>query len=569
MDTRFSAEDLAFQAEVRQFLKEAWDQELQATCNNRETMKQGVEEWQRRLYRKGWMAPHWPVEHGGTNWSVTQSFIYNSERAAVGAPEAVAFGVTMVASVIIAYGSDAQKARFLPRILKSEDWWCQGYSEPGAGSDLASLKTRADREGEEYVINGSKIWTTYAQYADWIFCLVRTDSSGRKQEGITFLLIDMKSPGITVRPIHTIDGFHHLNEVFFDNVRVPVENRIGEEGKGWTYAKSLLVHERLSIAEVADSKRALAEVRELARREINGGTALLSDPLFSKRLTDVEIDLMALEFTELRVLAAIAEGKAAGPESSLLKLQGTEIQQAIQTLRMDVAGYYSGTLQGELSAAQLGHEFADYAQKMYFRGRASSIYGGSNEVQKNITAKFVLGLWSLKMNFNLSEEQGQIRDSIARFVAENYAFDQRNAVVAMEHGFSDAHWQQFAELGWLSIPFAEEHGGFGGGAVDTMVIMQEFGRGLVAEPYLATVVLFGGLLQAAASAELQAQYIPQIIAGELQGAFAYLERQSRYAMADIATRAVQKGAVGIEWQQNRGTQWWRGTKVDCECPHLG
>jgi alkylation response protein AidB-like acyl-CoA dehydrogenase len=392
MDTRFSEGDLAFQQEVRQFLAEAWDADLQARVNSTATMKEGMVEWQQRLYDKGWMAPHWPVEHGGTDWTVTQRFIYDSERAAVGAPEAVAFGVTMVASVILAYGSEEQKAKFLPRILKSEDWWCQGYSEPGAGSDLASLKTKADLDGDEYVINGSKIWTTYAQYADWIFCLVRTDSSGRKQEGITFLLIDMKSPGVTVRPINTIDGFHHLNEVFFDNVRVPVENRIGEEGKGWTYAKSLLVHERLSIAEVADSKRALSLLREEARREVNGGRSLLDDPLFAKRLTDVEIDLMALEYTELRALAAIAEGKDPGPESSLLKLQGTEIQQAIQELRMDAAGYYSGALRGDLSAEQFGHDEVDAIQKLYFRGRASSIYGGSNEIQKNITAKYVLGL---------------------------------------------------------------------------------------------------------------------------------------------------------------------------------
>ena len=392
MDTRLSEDDLAFQVEVRQFLAEAWDKELAATYGNIATMKEGAEEWQTRLYRKGWVAPHWPVEYGGTDWSVTQSFIYNSERAAVGAPEVLPFGVTMVASVIIAYGSDGQKEKFLPRILKSEDWWCQGYSEPGAGSDLASLKMRADLEGEEYVLNGSKIWTSYAQYANWIFCLVRTDSSGRKQEGITFLLIDMDSPGVTVRAINTIDGFHHLNEVFFDNVRVPVENRIGEEGKGWTYAKSLLVHERLNIAEVASSKCALTVVREEAREEINGGKSLLDDPIFAKRLTDIEIELMALEFTELRALAAISEGNPPGPESSLLKIQGTELQQAIQELRMDVAAYYSGTLQGELTPAGLGHGFADTAQKLYFRGRASSIYGGSNEVQKNITAKYVLGL---------------------------------------------------------------------------------------------------------------------------------------------------------------------------------
>jgi len=392
MDTTFNEQDLAFQREVREFLEVAWDEELQALVGNRATMKQGMVEWQQRLYRKGWMAPHWPVEYGGADWSVTQRFIYNSERAAAGAPEAVAFGVTMVASVILGYGNEEQKAKFLPRILRSEDWWCQGYSEPGAGSDLASLQTRADLEGDAYVVNGSKIWTTYAQYADWIFCLVRTDNSGRKQEGITFLLIDMKSPGITVRPIDTIDGFHHLNEVFFDNVRVPVENRIGEEGRGWTYAKSLLVHERLSIAEVADSKRALSLLREEARGEVNGGRVLLDDPLFARRLADVEIDLMALEYTELRALAAIADGVEPGPESSLLKLQGTEIQQAIQELRMDVAGYYSGTLQGELTAVQLGHENADTIQKLYFRGRAASIYGGSNEVQKNITAKYVLGL---------------------------------------------------------------------------------------------------------------------------------------------------------------------------------
>ena len=392
MDTRLNEDDLAFQQEVRQFLAEAWDADLQAMVSARPTMRDGMIEWQRRLNKKGWMAPGWPVEHGGTGWSVTQSFIFNSERAASGAPDIIPFGVTMVAPVIIAYGNDEQKAKFLPRILQSEDWWCQGYSEPGAGSDLASLKTKAELDGDDYVINGSKIWTTYAQYADWIFCLVRTDSSGRKQEGITFLLIDMKAPGVTVRPIDTIDGFHHLNEVFFDNVRVPVENRIGEEGKGWTYAKSLLVHERLSIAEVADSKRGLTELREMARVEVNGGKTLLEDPLFAKRLSDIEIELMALEFTELRALAAIAEGSEPGPESSLLKLQGTEVQQAIQTLRMDVAGYYSGTLQGDLSAQELGHDYANSAQKLYFRGRASTIYGGSNEVQKNITAKYVLGL---------------------------------------------------------------------------------------------------------------------------------------------------------------------------------
>ena len=395
MDTRFTDEEIEFQQEVRAFFVEAWDAELQDKLSQFESspyLKEAMTEYHHRLNAKGWMAPGWPEEYGGRGWTATQHFIFNSERGKVGAPAPIPFGVTMVAPVIYSYGTEEQKARFLPRMLNSDDWWCQGYSEPGSGSDLASLQTRAERDGDDYVVNGSKIWTTYAQYANWIFCLVRTDNSGRKQEGISFLLIDMTTPGVTVRPIDTIDGFHHLNEVFFEDVRVPVENRIGEEGKGWTYAKSLLVHERLSIAEVAESKRNLEQLRELARAEVNGGQALLDDPIFAKRFSDTEIDLMALEYTELRVLASAADGGMPGPESSLLKLQGTDIQQAIQELRMDVAGYYSQTLQGDISQAQLGHDFADAAQKLYFRGRAASIYGGSDEVQKNVTAKHVLGL---------------------------------------------------------------------------------------------------------------------------------------------------------------------------------
>lgn len=399
MDSRFSDEELAFQAEARQFFTDTLDDDLRTQLEGAEAspnLKEAMIEYQRRLNAKGWMAPGWPVEHGGQDWSMSQHFIFNAERGKAGAPAPIPFGVTMVAPVIYTYGTQEQKARFLPRILNSDDWWCQGYSEPGAGSDLASLQCRAERDGDgagdNYVVNGSKIWTSFAQAADWIFCLVRTDNSGRKQEGISFLLIDMTSPGVTVSPIDTIDSIYHLNEVHFENVRVPVSNRIGEEGKGWTYAKSLLVHERLSIAEVAESKRNLEQLRELARAEVNGGQSLLDDPVFADRLAAVEIDLMALEFTELRVLAAAAEGGMPGPESSLLKLQGTTIQKTLQELRMDVAGYYSQAQQGELSSSQLGHDFADLAQKLYFRGRASSIYGGSDEVQKNVTAKHVLGL---------------------------------------------------------------------------------------------------------------------------------------------------------------------------------
>mgnify|MGYP006270677003 CR=1 FL=1 len=392
MDTHFAPEDLAFRDEVRSFFAEAYDEALQARLDAKETFREAVIDWQRRLYDRGWIAPTWPVEYGGAGWTPTQQFIFETERTAAGIRDVVPFGLKMVGPVIYSYGSDEQKSRFLPRILRSEDWWCQGYSEPGAGSDLASLKTRAVRDGDDYIVNGAKIWTTYAQYADWIFCLVRTSTEGRKQAGISFLLIDMQAAGVTVNPIVTIDNHHSLNEVEFRDVRVPVANRVGEENEGWTYGKALLAHERTSIAGVADSKRTLAEVRGFAEREENGGRFLIDDPLFQKRLSDIEIELMALEYTELRVLASLAAGGAPGAESSLLKIKGTEIQQSIQTLCMDVAGYYQGLLPSDLSPDVIGHGFGSDARQAFMYGRAATIYGGSNEVQKNIIAKAVLGL---------------------------------------------------------------------------------------------------------------------------------------------------------------------------------
>ena len=381
-----------FRDEVRQFYADNWNEESQQGFDHPDTYKQALINWQLKLNEKGWMAPGWPVEYGGTGWTATQSFIFDTERAMAGAPDVLPFGVTMVAPVIYTFGTDEQKAKFLPRILNSEDWWCQGYSEPGAGSDLAALKTRAELDGDHYVVNGAKIWTSYAQYADWIFCLVRTSTEGKKQEGISFLLIDMKTEGIKVNPIVSIDNHHSLNEVEFNNVRVPVENRIGEENKGWTYAKALLAHERTAIADVADSKRWLQMVKDYATTEVNGGKRLIDDPLFQKRVSDVEIDLMALEFTELRVLASVSKGGAPGAESSLLKIKGTELQQATQELMMDLAAYYQGVLPGGLEAEVLGHEFGPGAFKKYMYGRAATIYGGSNEVQRNIIAKAVLGL---------------------------------------------------------------------------------------------------------------------------------------------------------------------------------
>jgi alkylation response protein AidB-like acyl-CoA dehydrogenase len=394
LDTAFSPEDIAFRDEVAAFFDAAYDADIEARLNNPDPaiFQPAIIEWQKRLYERGWIAPNWPEEHGGTGWDVTKAFIYDTERAARGIRDVIPFGLKMVGPVIYTFGTQEQKDRFLPPILSSDEWWCQGYSEPGAGSDLASLKTRAERDGDEYVVNGAKIWTSYAQFADWIFCLVRTSTDGKKQEGISFLLIDMKSEGIKINPIVSIDAHHSLNEVEFNNVRVPVANRIGEENQGWTYAKALLAHERTAIAEVADSKRWLQMVKEYAATEVNGGKRLLDDPLFQKRLSDVEIDLMALEYTELRVLASVAKGGAPGAESSLLKIKGTELQQVTQELMMDLAAYYQGVLPGGPDAEVLGHAFGTRAFKKYMYGRAATIYGGSNEVQRNIIAKAVLGL---------------------------------------------------------------------------------------------------------------------------------------------------------------------------------
>ena len=390
MDIALAAEDLAFRDEVCNFLDTEFDAEMQAHLKSKGTT--GMVAWQRKLHAKGWVAPNWPEEHGGTGWTATQKYIWESERSLRGIPDVVPFGLVMVANVIMGFGSDEQKEYFLPRILNSDDWWCQGYSEPGSGSDLASLKTKAERDGDDFIINGAKIWTTYAQHADWIFCLVRTDNSGKKQEGITFILVDMKSEGIKVNPIIGIDNEHNLNEVEFNNVRVPAKNVVGEVGKGWTVAKALLAHERTGIAGVADIKRTMSLIKEAAAKETNGGQRMLDDAGFQQRMADIEVELMALEFTELRTLATMAAGGFPGPESSLLKIKGTELQQATQELRMELAAYYQGVLPTDMDPGVLGHEFGSDARRAFMYGRAATIYGGSNEVQKNIISKYVLGL---------------------------------------------------------------------------------------------------------------------------------------------------------------------------------
>jgi pimeloyl-CoA dehydrogenase large subunit len=399
MDLRFTAEELAFRDEVRAFFRTALPAEIrEKLVLGHHPSKDDIVTWTRILHAKGWSVPHWPVEYGGTDWSPVQQYIFQDEMQAAPAPQPLSFGVSMVGPVIYTFGTEEQKRRFLPRIANLDDWWCQGFSEPGSGSDLASLKTSARRDGDHYVVNGQKTWTTLAQYADWIFCLVRTDPTVKKQEGISFLLIDMRSPGVSVRPIQTIDGGHEVNEVFFDDVRVPVENLVGQENKGWDYAKFLLGNERVGIARVGVSKERLRRVRELASLERVGDVPLIEVPRFREKLAAVEVELKALEMTQLRVVAA--EGKREkgkpDPASSILKIKGSEIQQATTELLLEVVGPYALPFQEEPEEGQneppIGPDWAGTVAPTYFNWRKISIYGGSNEIQKNIIAKAILGL---------------------------------------------------------------------------------------------------------------------------------------------------------------------------------
>jgi alkylation response protein AidB-like acyl-CoA dehydrogenase len=398
MDLNFSPEDLAFRDEVRAFIQENYPARLKGRAINEDAFeKEDYLAWHRVLAKKGWVAPSWPTELGGTGWTPTQKYIFSEELAREDTIQILPFGINMVAPVIYTFGTPEQKERFLPPTYNGDIWWCQGYSEPGSGSDLASLRTRAVRDGDHYVVNGQKTWTTYAQYADWGFFLVRTDPDSKPQAGISFLLIDMKSPGVSVRPIITLGGEHEVNDVFLDNVRVPVDQRIFEENQGWTAAKFLLANERSGIAAVARSRRGIERVRDIASTELGDDSApLLADPLFKRKVAELEIDLTALEYTELRTLAAESAGKGPGPESSLLKIKGTEIQQRINELALEAAGHYGapyfrGFPSGD-NRYPIGPDSVEGVASTYFNGRKTSIYGGSNEIQRNIIAKMVLGL---------------------------------------------------------------------------------------------------------------------------------------------------------------------------------
>ncbi len=397
MDMEFTAEDIAFRDEARAFIAENYPAHLRAMRDQgEEYSKEDFLSWHRILAQKGWIAPAWPKEYGGTGWSATQRYIWSNETARADCIQIMPFGLSMVGPVIYTFGSPEQKAYFLPRILSGEDWWCQGYSEPGSGSDLASLRTTAVQDGDDYIVNGQKTWTTMAQHADWGFFLVRTDKDAKQQEGISFLLIDMKTPGITVRPIITLGGEHEVNEVWLEDVRVPISNRVYEENKGWTCAKFLLAHERTGIAGVASSKRGIEKIKAIARAEQDGDRPLIANPFFKRKIAELQTDLTALEFTELRSLAGEAAGKGPGPESSLLKVKGSEIQQRITELALEAVGHYGAPYFREFgkgdNAYPIGPDYAHRAAPTYFNMRKTTIYGGSNEIQRNIIAKMVLGL---------------------------------------------------------------------------------------------------------------------------------------------------------------------------------
>ena len=384
MDINLSAEDLAFQDEVSQFLEEhAYKPGEDYNAWRMNWFKAAAE-------KGGWDVPKWPKEFGGPGWTPNQHYIWERETASAVLPWDLPFGVGMLAPVLMRYGSREQQDRFLPDIRARKVNWCQGYSEPGAGSDLASLKTKAElsQDGTTYTVNGTKIWTTMAHIADWIFCLTRTDDSGKKQEGITFLLFPMKDPGIEVTPIITLGGAHTVNTVYLTDVKVPVENRIGEEGKGWTYAKGLLQHERTGLAGISRSLVALEQLKENARSIKRGNASLMDEPAFKTKVARLEVDLQALEFTELRSLASAAAGAAPGPESSILKLKGTEIQQRIQKLTLEAGGLHSAAW----GTKPVGPRFAKGGMQGYLSSRAYTIYGGASEVQRDVIAKNVLGL---------------------------------------------------------------------------------------------------------------------------------------------------------------------------------
>jgi hypothetical protein len=404
MDLAFSADERAFQKEVRDWITANMPPEVaeeSRRSRSSHVSKERLLQWQKKLAAKGWLCPNWPKEHGGTGWNSTQKFIFEMEMARADSPYLSSFSLKMVAPVLMKYGSEAQKKRFLPKIAAAEELWCQGYSEPGSGSDLASLRTKAERQGDHYVVNGQKIWTTNAHWADWMFCLVRTSNEGKRQEGISFLLIDMKTPGIKIDPIYLVDGTrtpmrHEVNQVFFTDVHVPVENRVGEENKGWTYAKYLLEFERGGQAHGPRLRKAFRHLKELAHTQLDGGEPLSENPKWREQMAALEMELDAVEMNELMFYSSLKSGQNPGTQASIVKMRGTEVGQKITELAVEAVGWYGAPFTElrnyDSNVVPVGGGYVDDAAPRYFNQRKTTIYGGSSEVQRNVLAKAMLGL---------------------------------------------------------------------------------------------------------------------------------------------------------------------------------
>jgi alkylation response protein AidB-like acyl-CoA dehydrogenase len=404
MDLAFDAEELAFQTEVRDWISANMPAEVAEESRRSRTShvsKERLLQWQKKLAGKGWLCPNWPTEYGGPGWNSTQKFIFEMEMARADSPYLSSFSIKMVAPVLMKYGSEAQKKRFLPKIAAAEELWCQGYSEPGSGSDLASLRTKAERQGDHYLVNGQKIWTTNAHFADWIFCLVRTSNEGKRQEGISFLLIDMKTPGIKIDPIYLVDGTrtpmrHEVNQVFFTDVKVPVENLVGEENKGWTYAKYLLEFERGGQAFGPRLRKAYRHLQILSKSQMDAGEPLSANPHWREKMAALEMEIDAVEMNERMFYSSMKTGDNPGTQASIVKMRGTEVGQKVTELAVEAVGWYGAPFTElrnyDSNIVPVGGEYVDDVAPRYFNTRKTTIYGGSSEVQRNVLAKAMLGL---------------------------------------------------------------------------------------------------------------------------------------------------------------------------------
>ncbi|HYF19650.1 MAG TPA: acyl-CoA dehydrogenase family protein [Ramlibacter sp.] len=528
----------AFRQEVRAFIRAALPEELRLRAERGYDLltREDHTLWQRRLYDRGWAAPSWPVEYGGTGWSPARRQVFDEECGRASCPRTQPQGIKLVGPILYSYGTAQQKERFLQPILRADEWWCQGYSEPNAGSDLAALQTRAVREGDHYRVTGQKVWTTLAHWADWMFCLVRTSSEGRRQDGITFLLIDMKAPGVRVRPIVTLDVAHHFNEVFLDDVRVPVSQRIGEEGQGWRYAKALLVHERAGIAELGRARERLDRLKRIAREpSINGGS-LLRDAGFRAQAAQLEVEVLAAEATTLRL-----QQQGGQPAlSSLLKLRGSELSQRLSRLNLEALGPHAIRL--DLEQAERGPRqddplpsFAIGRGVEYLRWRAATLAGGTSEIQRDLIARLA---------FDARQEPpagGALQEAVERFVREHYTLPAWRESARTAPGFRETLWRSMAGLGWLATTIPEDCAGLGLGPGERAVLMEGIGRGPVLEPYWSTAVFGAELVRAAGSASQRHSLLEPVARGELRLAVALHEPGARYDWTQVDCRAVRDG----------------------------